>query len=539
MNKFLIILLCSLVFSSCDRLVEKNYLSKDVNSSSIKTLTQPVDEEEEIFSAKKRETSLEYIIPEILKQNISLSLNDKLPIKSVLCETAKKLNIDFQIDPSLDTKVIFSARNRPFIEVLDAVCDMADLRYSINNNFVSVVKDTPYTLNYDVQFLNFSRDSENKISIATEVSSGASQDLVPSDSKGSGGSSSSDSNVTVKTKNDFWAELENGMRVILNYSDKSDRCYSINKQSGVVTVSANSKQHKHIRDYINMIKRSTASQVLIEAKIIEVVLKNEYRRGIDWNVLSKKVDIHSENSIKGSNFGSESTPFSGRYKSKGMNVLLSAIEEFGLTRTISNPRVTAMNNQAAVLKVAENHVYFKLNYDKTYSLNENGRDNTSVSSDIRTVPIGLVMFVQPSIDLNNGTITLFLRPTISKLAGSKRDPAVDIAIRSMNPQDKANYEPSYIPVTEVREVSSVLRLNNGEIAVLGGFMEVRSNKNKSGMPFVKDLPVIGESVSSCGAGDDIVELVILIKVKIVGDSFEHQKAADIRLQRFVPDPRPF
>lgn len=539
MNKFLVILLSVLSLASCDKVVEKAYLSKDIDKNSVRSLTEAVDDEEETINVQKYNEQPEYIIPQVLKQDISLSLNDKIPLKSVLCETAKKLNIDFQIDPNVDTKVIFSAHNRPFIEILDAVCDIADLRYSINNDFVSVVKDTPYTVNYDVQFLNFSRDSENKISIATEVSSGATQDSGAVSESNKTDNSNSDSNVTVKTKNDFWAELENGIKVILNYSDKLNTCYSVNKQSGVVTVSANSKQHKHIRDYINMIKRSTESQVLIEAKIIEVVLKNEYRRGIDWNILSKRIDIHSENTIQSGRFDNESAPFSGKYKSKGMNVLLNAIEEFGAARTISNPRITAMNNQAAVLKVAENHVYFKLNYDKTYSLSDHGRDSTSVSSDIRTVPIGLVMFVQPSIDLINNTITLFLRPTISKLAGSKRDPAVDIAIRSMDADSKINYEPSYIPVTEVREVSSVLKLNNGEIAVLGGFMEVRSSKNKSGVPFVKDIPFVGETVSSYGTGDDIVELVILIKVKITGDSHNHQKAADIRLQRFVPDPRPF
>jgi general secretion pathway protein D len=539
MNKLLGIFLFVILFAACDKLAEKNYLSKEIDANAVKRLTEAISDEEEIVHHKKQEILLEYTIPVHLKQNVSLTLNDKLSLKSVLCETARKLNIDFQIDPIVNAKIIFSAHNRPFIEILDAICDIADLRYSINNGLVSVVNDSVYTVNYNVQFLNLSRDSENKISIATEVSSGASQDVGTNKAKEFVNSGASDSNVVVKTKNDFWAELENGIRVILNQSDKANTSYSINKHSGIVTVRTNSKLHKHIRDYINIIKISTESQVLIEAKIIEVVLKNEYRRGIDWNILSKKVDIQSENYIKNSGLDSQTTPFSGKYKSKGMNVFLNAIEEFGATRTISNPRVTAMNNQPAILKVAENHVYFKLNYDKTYSLGDNGRDSTSVSSDIRTVPIGFVMFVQPSIDLSNGTITLFLRPTISKLAGSKRDPAVDIAIRSMDSATKANYEPSYIPVTEVREVSSVLKLNDGEIAILGGFMEVRSNKTKAGLPIVKDIPVIGETVSSYGTGDDVVELVILIKVKISGNTNPHQKAADIRLQRFVPDPRPF
>jgi general secretion pathway protein D len=534
---------------SCDSIVGKKYLSNDVKPEAVQKLAIPVkDEKVPLRRPRKKQAEPEFLIPAFMRQRISLSLNETLPIKNVLYEAAKRLNIGFQMDPSIDAKIIFSARDKPFIEVLDAVCDMTNLRYSIRDNFISVVKDEPYTVTYNLQFLNFSRDSENRILIATEVSSGAlsnatsqhvsslatSKSAPVMDVASSIGSA--DSNVTVKTKNDFWAELENGIRVILG--SKKDLTYSINRQSGIVAVLANSKEQKSIREHINMIKRATESQVLIEAKIIEVLLKNEYRRGIDWSIVGDKINIRNPAyNSSGEFFSTISTE-----KSINMNVILSALENFGSTRTISNPRITAMNNQAAVLKVAQNHVYFRLNYDKTYSLREGGRDNMSVSSDIRTVPIGLVMFVQPSIDLNSDTITLFLRPTISKLSGTVTDPAVDIMIRSMNSRDRVKCEPSKIPITEVREVSSVLKLKDGEIAVLGGFMEVRSSKDSKGMPIAKDLPVIGDITGNAGMEDQIVELVILIRVRITGDEEQGnnlQNAADIRLQRFVPDPRPF
>ena len=151
------------------------------------------------------------------------------------------------------------------------------------------------------------------------------------------------------------------------------------------------------------------------------------------------------------------------------------------------------------------------------------------------------MFVQPSIDTTNNTITLFLRPTISKLSGTVNDPAVDMAINANSTGGKTttNAVQSQIPVTEVKEVTSVLKLNDGEIAVLGGFMEARSGKQKSGIPLVGDIPVVGEITGSYELEDEIVELVILIKVKISDDTYASQRAADIRLQRFVPDPRPF
>jgi general secretion pathway protein D len=532
MRFHLIILFFILIISSCDKIVEQKYLSSDIQDNSVKKMIEPIEDEYEDFSIPKDSLEPEILIPENLKQKVSLILNERLSVKSVLCETAKKLDIDFQIDPKIDSRIIFQAHQKPFIEILDAICDISDLRYTIVNGFVKVIPDTAFTKTYDLQFLNFSRDSENKIAIATEVSSNASEDNTNKVS------SSSDSTVTVKTKNDFWSEIENGIKIILQNANQS--MYSINKQSGIITIHANSKTHKQVVEYIQKVKESTISQVLIEAKIIEVHLKNEYRRGINWDLVSKRSKINSSfgsMSMNGlNNEGTHGTPVTFSYKAGQMHSILNALEEFGSTRAISNPRITAMNNQAAILKVAQNHVYFKLNYDKTYLSSDSKREDIAVSSDIKTIPIGLVMFVQPSIDISDNSITLFLRPTITKLTGDVSDPAVDIALRSIDPDKK--YEPSKVPITEVREIASVLRLNDGEIAVLGGFMEVRSSKNKAGLPGVRDIPLAGELVSSYGMGDDIVELVILIKVKIIRKN-KTQKAADIRLQRFVPDPRPF
>ncbi len=533
MNFLKILITFSLLFSACDRMVENKYTSADIKDDSVKKFMTPIEDEEESIS--KSNIQKPFIsIPEDLKQEVSMSLNESLPLKSVLCETAKKLNINFQMASDINSKIIFQAKHRPFIEVLDAICDIANLRYTISNGVISVVKDTPFSYTYDLQFLNLSRDSENKISIATEVTSISGDNSDKSQNP-------SDSNVVVKAKSDFWSELDEALKIILRSNEKDNMKYSINKQSGIITVFANSKVQKEVRDYIEKVRISTMSQVLIEAKIIEVSLKNEYRRGINWGMLSGRFKLESsfgsDSSSVLNNVGSHGTPVSFSYSKNNMNTILNALEEFGSTRTISNPRITAMNNQAAVLKVAQNYVYFKLNYDKTYASSNTDRTDISVSTDIKTVPIGLVMFVQPSIDVTNNTVTLFLRPTITKLFDKVNDPAVDIAMRAAS-SDKTQYEQSKVPVTEVREVASVLKLNDGEIAVLGGFMESRSLKNKSGLPGIKDVPGVGELASSYGMGDGVVELVILIKVRLLNKN-TNQKAADIRLQRFVPDPRPF
>lgn len=535
------LLIMSVVLVGCDKMVKGKYTSSDMDNSIVRKMMTPIEDEQEKSSHNVPQQQFPEI-PENLKQNVSLVLNENLSVRTVLCETAKKLNINFQMTPKIDSKLIFRAHNKPFIEILDAICDMANLRYTITNGVVKVVVDEPYSEVYDMQFLNLSRDSENKISIETEVATTGKNDKKKNIQP--------DSNVVVKAKSDFWQELDDALGIMLSPNNEDGFRYSINKHSGIITVFANSKFQRSVREYIDKVKSSITSQVLIEAKIIEVTLNNEYRRGIDWGIVGSRLSVSGKlgsNASKGvGNLANKDGIVSfttSRKDSDGkkndIGAILMLLEEFGSTRTISNPRITAMNNQAAVLKVAQNKVYFKLNYDKTYTSSTGERSDVSVSSDIQTVPIGLVMFVQPSIDMLNNTVTLFLRPTLTRLSAEVNDPAVEIAMKANRAgSDNAQYEQSKVPVTEVREVASVLKLEDGEIAVLGGFMESRSSKNKMGLPGLQDKPIIGEIVSSHGMGDEIIELVILIKVKLANEP-RRQRAADIRLQRFVVDPRPF
>ncbi len=512
------ILFIALILLGCDKISEDKYLSKNMNTSSMNELTAPILPTDRQKKPPQIPRASKPTIPVKFRQPVSLILNETLPIKSVLYEVANKLNINMQIASDIDARIIFRANNQPFIEVIDAICDIANLRYTIQSDFIKIVKDTPYAKNYDIQFLNLSRESENKISIATEVNG------VKNIEK-----ENTDSQVTIKAQSDFWTELSNSLGIILGGS--SENKYSINKQSGIVTVYANSKTHKDVETYINEVKAVNTGQVLIEAKIIEVVLKNEYKRGINWNILTAGKELGYTQS-----YNADASTLS--FKTDSIEGILKAMEEFGSVRTLSNPRITAMNNQAAVLKIAQNHVYFKLNYDKTYSGRNADREDINVSSDIKTIPIGLVMFVQPSIDLKTRTISLFLRPTITKLEDSVSDPAVDIALKSVQHHKKNSYVPSKVPVTEVREVASMLKLKDGEVAVLGGFLEVISTKKKSGLPLVRDIPVLGDATSNTNMKDQIVELVILVKVSIADDT-PLPDNADIRLQRYIDDPRRF
>jgi type II secretory pathway component GspD/PulD (secretin) len=144
-----------------------------------------------------------------------------------------------------------------------------------------------------------------------------------------------------------------------------------------------------------------------------------------------------------------------------------------------------MNNQSAILKVATNHVFFRIDYNRDYGY-DSRREHEYVSSEVQTVPIGLVMVVHPAINLENGSVTMTLRPTISRIVDEKQDPAV--AIVSQQKQQ------SLVPEVQVRELDSVVHMKSGEIVVMGGLMEERSDNEQTSLPgiteTVEDLNIL-------------------------------------------------
>ncbi|MCE3230812.1 MAG: hypothetical protein K0R52_740 [Alphaproteobacteria bacterium] len=495
-----------------------------------------------IFYKKKKKPSPP--IPFAMKKRVSVTITEEVPLKDAFIELARQAEVDLQLDSKVVERIVFVASKRPFVEVIKDICDMAGLRYKIFGQSLRIEVDTPYPVNYTLPFLNLSRTAENRISIATDVFSS----LKDNKSSADNGSNSA---ITGKGNNDFWTELDDNLKIILTEhvmskegETKKQPSYSLHRQGGLITVYGTARQHGLVADYLENLRHVVSTQVLIEAKVIEVSLKDQYKSGINWQKLTGgafHVDMGLGDLAQRGRFmdptSAQTDMLSMGLQGKTFSGLLKAIEEFGASRTLSSPRLTVMNNQTAILKVAQNQVYFRLNYDKQLNLSVN-RENINVSSDIQTVPIGLVMSVHPSIDQDTGDIILSLRPTISRLTHSVSDPAVEIAFANARSPANVKLKPSLIPVVEVREIDSILRLQSGEIAVLGGLMEARATNGTAKVPLAGDLPLIGQLFNASADGDEVVELVILLRASIIDDA-PSPDAADQRLyQHYLKDPRP-
>jgi len=149
---------------------------------------------------------------------------------------------------------------------------------------------------------------------------------------------------------------------------------------------------------------------------------------------------------------------------------LKLLEQFGNARVLSSPKLMALNNQTALLKVVRNQVYFTV--QSTVLTTVNAGSTTNVTTTARTVPIGLVMSMTPQIN-DNGQVTLTVRPTVTSQVGVVADPNPTLADRNLRNE---------IPVVEVREIESVLQVVSGQTAILGGLIKDEVDRNRNQVP---------------------------------------------------------
>lgn len=418
-----------------------------------KTITTPAP------PLKKRETLF------------SLSSNGSIPLRTLLSGLAIQKGIGLSMpDEGLEKGVSIRLVNQPLGLIVQHLCRAGNLRYTFEDNMLTVAKDEAYLKTYDIQFLVGSRKTQNNMSVSTSLHQ-----------TGTSNPSASSTTISSSSEVDFWGEIDKTVKQILLIGRVKDgkkgaqaSSYTFHKQAGLLSVHCKQEQHNIIASYLKRIKNIIHTQVLIEAKIVEVHLNEDFESGINWDYLSKRLGntgVCGNNVTRIALGGANLT-----IKGAGLNAAIQLMENFGTVQTIANPRLTVLNNQSAVFKAAENAVYFTLATEHVFT-SQNKPHMETVSSQVQTIPIGLLMTVQPSIDFKSENITLFIKPAISRVSRFKEDPAVSI---------KSNGKiKSEVPVVQVREMDSMVTLKPGEIVIMGGLIEKESSGLSSGLPGVR------------------------------------------------------
>lgn len=492
---------------------------------------------------------------------VSITVTENVPLRDVIVELGREGGVNIEIDPRITGGVIFTAHEQPFHKVLKRLCALAGLRYRADGDFIRVELDEPYQQTYRVDYLSLSRRTTSEVGIATnvfdvDVSNG------PNGAR-NGTTVSADNNSTSKISGvadaDFWAELEKSLIQVLATNNRSkslasgkyqeDRNeikpnFSTDKQAGMVTIFGNSAQQEAVAAYLKRLQHKVSSQVLIEARIVEVQLNDDFQSGINWRSLfSGAANVAARFGTVGAAapFSTSTTAADGLFTASltggDFSGILSLVKTFGTTRVLSSPRLTVLNNQTAVLKVAKNEVYFITSAQFSTTTNAAGTVVSSTpvfSSTPKTVPVGLVMTVQPAIDDESGRITMTLRPTISRVDSYAYDPSIGLNAAQAGVTDTVT---SKIPVLAVREMDSVLQLKSGEVAIMGGLMQDSSINEDKGVPIVDTMPVFGALAKSTDRAGATSELVILLRATILDNPQPDTADTDV-YRRYSSDPRP-
>ncbi|WP_426323582.1 pilus (MSHA type) biogenesis protein MshL [Pseudoduganella sp. R-43] len=309
-----------------------------------------------------------------------------------------------------------------------------------------------------------------------------------------------------------------------------------NPEGGLLSVRATSRQHEKVQEFLDIIMSTAKRQVLIEATIIEVKLSDQYQQGINWARINNNgklgqgqvgtTPLPSGVAPNGSagififDYANPTTRFGN------ITATIQLLESFGKVKVLSSPKISVLNNQTALLKVVDNSIFFTLKVTPAV-LTSTGTIATPATyeSKVETVPVGFVMSVTPQISAED-EVTLNVRPTITRIVDYVEDP---------NPELSKQNVKSRVPVIQAREMESILKVQSGQVAVMGGLMQDSVDNKKDSIPLIGSVPLLGNLFSYRNETASKTELVIFLRPVVVKDA---SLAGEYRNYRYLMPARP-
>ena len=419
-------------------------------------------------------------------------------------------------------RITLALEPRPLADVLVRLAEQVPFHWRLTDGRLVVRGDVVYADSYAVDYLNLDRTTRGSVGLATRVGS-IDAGAVGRGGAGAGGvgggiANSSETLVESVSEHRFWESLARDVVELLDAGAGAETGarFSINRDAGLVTLIGRPAAHARLGHYLDTLQASARRQVLIEATVLEVALSDSFEAGIDWRLLASGVTGLSAAQVLGGQplVGAESAarlaPPAGlvslvqRSGDGELAATLSLLETFGDVRILSRPRIIALNNQSAVLKVVDNRVYFTARVERR--IDEDGDDEIVTETDIRTVPVGLVMNVTPFIDAGEA-IMLNVRPTLSRILGFVDDPNPELALAGVR---------NGVPEIQVREMESVLRVASGDVAIIGGLMQESVSDGERRLPGLARVPLLGHLFSRRSRERTRTELLIVLRPTVMG-----------------------
>jgi len=420
---------------------------------------------------------------------IKLSFDVKnMPVKLFFEDLANSINKNILLSPQVNMPITLKLNDVDLESIFLAIEDSYNLNVQKHEYGYRVSTNSLQTRIFTINYLNIARKGQSD----TGVSSG-----------NISGENTQSSKVETSYSSDFWSELEQTLKMMI--TNQSSNAVVVNPQAGMVIVKALSSELKIVERFLEQTELSSNKQVIIEAKILEVNLSDQYKTGINWNTFASQISQIGSNVLDGSFDGGQVTPISDVGGVFNLNVnsgnfsgILQLLQHQGEVQVLSTPRISTVNNQKAVIKVGTDE-FFVTNIESSSSSED------AVAPGLSLTPFfsGIALDVTPQISLDNKVI-LHIRPSVTEVSEKTKVLSID---------NKTYQLP--LAFSSIRESDSIIRAQSGEIIIIGGLLQNQQSNSQTGLPWFARLPIIGGLFGQTQDVKTKSELVILLKPMVV------------------------
>ena len=455
-------------------------------------------------------------------------------VKDVLRAIATQSHYNIVVEPAAKGICTVDIKNVALEKALEYIVEPLGLSYKIEGNTVYVSRPKLETKMFPINYLALKKIGYSTVfgnTGGTIAGGGAAPPGMMSPTgttpaPGTSLSGSSGSTITLRsdTESDIWKSLEDNIKVLISKkgpAEEEEGAVFVNRQANMVVVTDYPRKLKSIAKFLESIEAIVHRQVLIEARIVEVQLNQSYQEGINWQLLNAKIAGYTSNVGQqltapvvlptSSSTGATATtpPFFALFVGSGRpgsgldinNTFIELVQTQGTVHVVSSPKIVTMNNQRAVIKVATQDVYFDVQMSASTAV---GGTNV-VTYTPKFIMEGLLLDVIPQID-DVGNIILNIHPMVTTKISEVTQPI------------NTGTGPTtftYVPVLDVREADTMVKMRDGDTVIIGGLMQDYKNPTKSGVPGLMSIPLLGKLFSYTQETKTKIELVILLTPRIV------------------------
>lgn len=466
-------------------------------------------------------------------------------VREVFLSMVSDTRYSMLMHPEVTGTISVTLRAVTVREALESIRDVYGFDFRVDGRRITVYPPTLQTRIFSVNYLHARRQGRSDVRV-----SGGSAPANTGNGSGTAGSAGGGANsaapqpessqVTTTSTSDYWVETTDALRSIVGAAN--GRSVVTSPQSGTIAVRAMPDELRHVESFLRASRLAIERQVMLEAKIVEVELRDGFESGVDWSVLrgrgaAGQSSGYGGNPLLGNANGlptlpsplgglridGVSLPAGGAgtlglsLATNGFSAVLGFLETQGDVQILSSPRVATLNNQKAVLKVGTDE-YFVTNVSGgSIATNTGTTGQTTTLPTLTLTPFfsGIALDVTPQID-EAGMITLHVHPSVT--AVTEKTKQVDLGAIG-------NYR---LPLasSSVNETDTIVRVPDGNIVAIGGLMQQDSRRSNSGLPGSSASSVLRTLFGNTSQSTRKRELVVLIRPTILHDAEDWRRSTE-------------